>query len=50
MKKSFVAEYKYIYDPNHKHRPEKGTWNMTNSGWSSNNYNPKSESKTVEKI
>ena len=30
-----VADYKYIYDPNHEKKPA-GSWNRTNSGWSSN--------------
>ena len=31
-----IAEYKYVYDPNHTNKPS-GNWNRTNSGWSSNN-------------
>jgi hypothetical protein len=30
-----IAEYKYVYDPNHTNKPS-GNWNRTNSGWSSN--------------
>ena len=32
--KQIIAEYKYIYDPNHENKPS-GNWNRTNSGWSS---------------
>ena len=34
-KKVKIAEYKYVYDPNHTSKPA-GNWNRTNSGWSSN--------------
>ena len=33
--KQIIAEYKYIYDPNHENKPS-GNWNRTNSGWSTN--------------
>ena len=31
-----VADYKYVYDPDHDEKPG-GMWNRTNSGWSQNN-------------
>lgn len=33
--RSITAEYKYVYDPSHEHKPA-GNWNRTGSGWSSN--------------
>ena len=40
-----IAEYKYVYDPNHTSKPS-GNWNRTNSGWSSNSND--SEHKPVK--
>ena len=33
---NIMADYKYVYDPNHDDRPD-GMWNRTNSGWSQSN-------------
>ena len=33
--RDITAEYQYVYDPTHEHKP-RGTWKMTGSGWSSN--------------
>lgn len=45
--KNKIAEYKYIYDPEHKNKPS-GNWTQTNSGWSSNHFNKKTKIKKLK--
>lgn len=33
--REITADYKYVYDPKHEHKPLHGIWKMTGSGWSS---------------
>lgn len=32
--KAILSEYEYIYDPEHRNRPEGGGWEKTQGGWS----------------